>query len=107
MTPESSFTGAVALVFGIFSWAQFPALCGFMFSSTRVGADNFRYSLYLGGMLAIIGLFSGMRALLRGPRGGLLVAGTVLNVAFLVAAVVATDRFDVACHALYIDVTEE
>ena len=56
----AGFSAAVTLVFGLFSWLQFPALCGFMFSSTRAGADNFRYSLILGGFLGIVGLFSGL-----------------------------------------------
>jgi hypothetical protein len=107
MESGAGFSGAVTLVFGVFSWAQFPALCGFMFSSTKAGADNFRYSLWLGGLLAVIGLASGARALQRGPRGALLIAGMVLNIAFVGAAACVTDRFDAACHALYMDVTEE
>ena len=107
MESGAGFSAAVALVFGVFSWAQFPALCGFMFSSTRLGADNFRYSLYLGGMLAVIGLTSGLPALLRGSRGRMLIAGAILNVSFIVAAVAATEWFDASCHALYVDVTEE
>jgi len=100
----SGFSAAVALVFGIFSWLQFPALCGFMFSSTRLGADNFRYSLWLGGLLALVGLLSGMRALVGGPRGALLVLAAVLNLAFIGAAVTATEWFGTSCHALYVEV---
>jgi hypothetical protein len=103
----SGFSSAVVLVFGIFSWAQFPALCGFMFSSTRAGADNFRYSLLLGGLLAVIGLLSGLRALLRSPRGTVLIVGAALNLSFIVAAVTATQWFGASCHALYVDVGNE
>jgi hypothetical protein len=101
------FSAAVVLVFGLFAWAQFPALCGFMFSSTRLGADNFRYSLWLGGLLASVGLLSGLSALIRGPRGVLLIVGAVLNVSFIGAAVAETQWFGTACHALYIDVGNE
>ena len=103
----AGFSAGVVLVFGVFSWAQFPALCGFMFSSTRAGADNFRYSLILGGLLALIGLLSGLRSLLRGPRTALLIAGALLNVSFIVAAVTATAWFDASCHDLYVDVSGE
>jgi len=98
------FSAAVVLVFGIASWAQFPTLCGFMFSSTRLGADNFRYSLWLGGLLAVVGLLSGLQALIRGPRGAMLIVGALLNVSFIGAAVTATDWFRASCHALYVDV---
>jgi hypothetical protein len=104
MHTESGFTAAVVLVFGIFAWLQFPALCGFMFSSTRMGADNFRYSLWLGGLLALIGLGSGLHALIRGPRGAMLILGAVLNLSFIGAAVAATGWFGASCHALYIEV---
>jgi len=107
MESGASFSGAVALVFGVFSWAQFPALCGFMFSSTKAGAGNFRYSLWLGGLLALIGLASGARSLRLGPRSALLIAGTTLNVAFIAASLTATQWFDASCHALYVDVTDE
>jgi hypothetical protein len=103
----SRFSAAVVLVFGVFAWAQFPVLCGFMFSSTRLGADNFRYSLWLGGLLAGVGLLSGLHALVRGPRSVLLIAGAALNIAFICSAVAAPDGFGAACHALYIDVGNE
>ena len=103
----AGFSAAVTLVFGLFSWLQFPALCGFMFSSTRAGADNYRYSLYLGGLLAVVGLLSGLHALIRGPRGAMLIAGAVLNISFIVAAVAVPDTFGVSCHALYTDVSDE
>jgi len=104
---SAGFSGAVTLIFGLFSWLQFPALCGFMFSSTRAGADNYRYSLYLGCLLAVVGLFSGLSTLIRGPRGATLIAGAVLNISFIVAAVAVPDTFGVSCHALYTDVSDE
>jgi hypothetical protein len=107
MDTGTGFSAAVALIFGAFSWAQFPALCGFMFSSTRLGADNFRYSLWLGALLAVVGLLAGLRDLVRGPRGAMLIAGAVLNVSFIVAAATATEWFGESCHALYVDVTGE
>ena len=100
----TGFSAAVALVFGIFAWAQFPALCAFMFSSTRLGADNFRYSLWLGGLLAIVGLLSGLEALIRGPRGAMLVLAAVLNASFIGASLAATGWFGTSCHALYVEV---
>lgn len=101
------FSAAVALVFGIFSWLQFPALCGFMFSSTLLGADNYRYSLLLGGLFAVVGLASGAPALLRGSRAAMLILAAVLNVSFIGAAIAATEQFGASCHALYIDVGNE
>ena len=92
---------------GRWATSQFPALCGFMFSSTRAGADNYRYSLYLGGLLAAVGLLSGLHSLVRGPRGAMLIAGAVLNISFIVAAVAVPDLFGVSCHALYTDVSDE
>jgi hypothetical protein len=103
----TGFSAAVTLIFGLFSWLQFPALCGFMFSSTRAGADNYRYSLYLGGMMAVVGLLSGLHGLVRGPRGAMLIAGAFLNLSFMVAAVAVPDAFGVSCHALYTDVSDE
>jgi hypothetical protein len=103
----AGFSAAVTLIFGLFCWLQFPALCGFMFSSTRAGADNYRYSLYLGGLLAMVGFLSGLTTLIRGPRGAMLIAGAVLNLSFIGAAVVVPDWFEVSCHALYTDVSDE
>ena|SRR5258706_16086892 len=107
MESGAGFSAAVTLVFGLLSWLQFPTLCGFMFSSTRAGADNFRYSLILGGLLALVGFFSGLKSFLRGPRGGLLIAGMALSVSFIVAAAAVPDWFSVSCHALYTDVSDE
>ena len=107
MDSGAGFSAAVTLVFGLFSWLQFPALCGFMFSSTRAGAENFRYSLILGALLALVGFFSGLRTLLYGPRSALLIAGMVLSLSFIAAAATVPDWFGVSCHALYTDVSEE
>ena len=105
MDSGAGFSAAVTLVFGLFSWLQFPALCGFMLSSTRLGADNFRYSLVLGCLLAVVGLLSGMRTLFDGPRSAILIVGMVLNLSFIVAAGVVPGWFDASCHALYTDVS--
>jgi len=99
----SSFAG---LVFGAFAWLQFPALCGFMFSSTRAGAGNFRYALILGVFLAALGLVSGLHAWLRSRRRALAAAALALNLSFVAAALAAPGWFDASCHALYVDVTE-
>jgi len=107
MDTGARFSAAVALVFGIFSWVQFPALCAFMFSSTRLGANNFRYSLLLGGLLAIVSLLSGLGGLFRGPRGAMLILSAFLSIAFICAALVATEWFGASCHALYIEVGNE
>jgi len=50
---EDRLVAAIALVFGVLAWAQMPALCGFMFSSTRAGAENYVYSIWLGGLIAL------------------------------------------------------
>jgi len=78
-----------------------------MFSSTRAGADNFRYSLALGALLALVGFLSGLPALVRGPRGAMLVTGLVLCLSFVIAAAAVPDWFGVSCHALYTDVSDE
>ena len=103
---EKNFSTAVALVFGAFAWLQFPALCGFMFSSTRAGADNYRYSLYLGALLAAVGMLSALHALSRGARLALLALAAALNLGFVGAALAAPGWFGASCHALYVDVTE-
>ena len=107
MESGAGFSAAVTLVFGLLSWLQFPTLCGFMFSSTRAGADNFRYSLILGALLALVGFFSGLRSFVRGPRGAMLVSGLALCLSFIVAAASFPDWFGVSCHALYTEVSEE
>jgi hypothetical protein len=107
MESGAGFSAAVTLVFGLLSWLQFPTLCGFMFSSTRAGADNYRYSLILGALLALVGFFSGLRAFVRGPRGAMLTAGIALSLSFIIAAAAVPDRFGESCHALYTDVSDE
>ena len=107
MESGAGFSAAVTLVFGLLSWLQFPTLCGFMFSSTRAGADNYRYSLILGALLALVGFFSGLRAFVRGPRGAMLVAGVALSVSFIFAAATLQDWFDLSCHALYTEPVPE
>jgi len=95
------FVAAMSLAFGVLAWAQLPAVCGFMLSSTLVGADNYIYSIWLGMLLAVIGLASTLRALLRrGPRR-VLVAGAVLSAGFLVYAAIGQRSYDEACHAIF------
>ena len=96
-----TFVAAVSLVFGVLAWAQMPAVCGFMLSSTLVGADNYIYSIWLGVMIALIGLASTARALLRQGRRRLLIAGAILSAGFIVLAVIGQREYDVACHAVY------
>ena len=95
------FVAAVALVFGVLAWAQMPALCGFMFSSTLAGAGNFIYSVWLGVLLAVIGVFSAAGALMLGSRNPMLVAGAVLSVGFLFCALVAQEPYEAACKATF------
>ena len=102
-----TFSAVVALVFGLLSWLQLPALCAFIFDSTRAGADNYRYSLILGAILAAIGCLSGLHAFLRGARRALVVAGAVVNLSFIAAAILAPAMFDGACHAFYIEVSKD
>ena len=106
MEPEredagNTFVAAVSLAFGVLAWAQMPAVCGFMLSSTLVGAENYIYSIWLGLMIAAIGLASALRALLRPGRRWMLIAGAVLNVGFLLYAAVGQHSYDEACHAIY------
>jgi len=103
----STFSALVALVFGAFSWLQLPALCGFIFDSTRAGAGNYRYSIILGAILALVGCVSGMHAYIRGSRGALAIAAAVLNLSFFATAVAAPGLFDGICRASYIDMRIE
>ena len=100
----ATFSALVALVFGAFSWLQLPALCGFIFDSTRAGAGNVRYSVLLGALLAVLGCVSGAHAFARGARRRLVIAGALLNLSFLAASLAAPGAFDGACRAFYIDV---
>jgi hypothetical protein len=97
----NGFVAAVSLVFGVLAWLQLPAVCGFMLSSTLAGAGNYRYSLWLGMMIAVIGLASGGRALIRAGKHPVLLIGVVLNAAFLVCSVFAHAWYDNACIAIY------
>jgi hypothetical protein len=97
----NGFVAAVSLVFGVLAWLQLPAVCGFMLSSTLAGAGNYLYSLWLGVMIALIGLASGGRALLRAGKHPLLLIGVVLNAAFLLWAVLSYGSYGRACIAIY------
>ena len=96
---NNAFTAALSVIFGVLAWAQLPALCGFMFTSTRAGAGNYHYSMVLGGFLASLGLASSLRSILFGPRRPLLLAGAALSIAFLVTALVAAGWYGESCHA--------
>jgi hypothetical protein len=99
--PGEAFVGAVSLVFGVLAWAQMPAVCGFMLSSTLAGADNYVYSIWLGVLIAAVGLGSGLRSLLRGGRHPMLLAGALLSAGFIACAVLGYRWYDDACHAVY------
>ncbi len=78
-----------------------------MFSSTRAGADNYRYSLILGALLAAVGIFSALHAWTRRARGALFAGALLLNFGFIAATLAAPGWFDATCHALYVDVTDQ
>ncbi|MEJ0001346.1 MAG: hypothetical protein WDO13_20665 [Verrucomicrobiota bacterium] len=78
-----------------------------MFSSTRAGAGNYRYSLILGALLAAVGFLSGLHAWMRNARRALAASAMALNLAFVAAALTVPDWFGASCQALYVDVTEE
>jgi|SRR5690348_11204345 hypothetical protein len=96
----NGFVAAVSFVFGLLAWLQLPAVCGFMLSSTLVGPDNYIYSIWLGVLIAGIGLASAP----RGPRRGnpLLAVAFVLNVAFILCAIFAHAWYAHACRAIYV-----
>lgn len=96
-----TFVAAVSLVFGVLAWAQMPAVCGFMLSSTLAGAENYVYSIWLGVLIAAVGLASGLRSLRRGGRHVLLVTGALLSAGFIACAVLGHGWYDEACHAVY------
>lgn len=98
----NGFVAAVSLVFGVLAWVQLPAVCGFMLSSTLAGYGNWIYSLSLGVLIAAIGLAAGLRSMLRPVRHPLLVAGFLLSVAFLVAAILGRAWYGGACRAIYL-----
>ena len=97
----TGFVAAVSLIFGVLAWLQLPAVCGFMLSSTLAGAGNYSYSLWLGVMIAVIGLASGGRALLRAGKHPLLFVGVLLNAAFLLWAVFGHASYAGACIDTY------
>ena len=99
--PAPEFVGAVCLAFGVLAWLQMPAVCGFMLSSTLAGADNYIYSMWLGVLIAVIGLGAGARSLVRGSRNVLLVSGAVLSAGFILFVALGHRRYDEACHAIY------
>lgn len=96
-----SFVGGVSLAFGALAWLQMPAVCGFMLSSTLAGAGNYIYSIWLGVLIAAIGLAAGLPSLVRGSRHGLIVAGAVLNVGFILCAPLGHLWYGEACQAVY------
>ena len=80
MTKASdTFVAAVSAVFGVLAWLQMPAVCGFMLSSTLVGADDWVYSLWLGGLIAVVGLGSGLPSIVKGGRNPVLIAAVALS----------------------------
>ncbi|HWI38838.1 MAG TPA: hypothetical protein VNU64_20480 [Burkholderiales bacterium] len=99
--PGDIFVAAVCFVFGVLAWLQMPAVCGFMLSSTLRGAGNYLYSIWLGLLIAIVGLAAGLPSLLRHSRHGLLLAGMVLGAGFIVFAALGRPWYDQACHAIY------
>ena len=101
----NGFIAAVSLVFGVLAWLQLPAVCGFMLSSTLAGAGNYRYSLWLGVMIAVIGLASGGRAFLRAGKHPLLLIGVVLNAAFLLCWIFAQAWYGRTCIGIYFSFT--
>jgi hypothetical protein len=95
------FVGAVVSAMGLFAWAQLPALCGFMFSSTRAGAANYRYSMILGAIFAALGLASGLRTALARPRAVLLYAALLVNASFFLFIALAPAAYGESCGWLY------
>jgi hypothetical protein len=78
-----------------------PALCGFMFSSTRAGAGNYIYSIWLGALIAVIGLASALPSLLRGSRHPLMIAGAAASAGFIVCALLGEGWYSSACRAVF------
>jgi hypothetical protein len=99
--PGDKFVAAVSFVFGVLAWLQMPAVCGFMLSSTLRGADNYIYSIWLGGLIAVIGLAAGLPSLVRRSGHWLLLCGMGLSAGFIVCAAVDYRGYDEACHAIY------
>src|SRR5512147_2124911 len=103
--PAHAFAGAVSVAFGVLAWLQMPAVCGFMLSSTLVGADNYIYSIWLGVLLAAIGFASGLGPLLEGSLQPLVVAGAAASAGFLACAALAHEPYASACRAVYTALT--
>ena len=99
--PGDPFVPAATLVAGIFAWAQLPAVCGFMLSSTLAGPGNYVYSIWLGALIAVVGLGTGVPSFLRGRRHPLLLAGLAACIGFFVFGVLAHGAYDVVCRAVY------
>jgi hypothetical protein len=95
------FVAALSLAFGVLAWAQMPAVCGFMLSSTLAGAGNYVYSIWLGVLIAAIGLGSALPGLLRRSRHPLLLAGAAASVAFIAWALLAHEQYGEACHEIF------
>ena len=101
------FVSAVSFIFGILAWAQMPAVCGFMLSSTLAGAGNYIYSIWLGVLIAAVGLGSGIPLLLRRSRNPLLLIGTALSIAFLAWSALAHEHYAAACQGVFAAFTLE
>lgn len=97
----NGFVAAVSFVFGVLAWLQLPAVCGFMLSSTLAGAGNYIYSLWLGALLAIIGIAAAFRSLVSGSRHPLLLVGFAASVGFLACGAFAHAWYGDECRALY------
>ena len=99
--PGDIFVAAVCFVSGVLAWLQMPAVCGFMLSSTLRGAGNYLYSIWLGLLIAIVGLAAGLPMLLRRSGRRLLIVGIALCAGFIVSAALDYRGYDEACHAIY------
>lgn len=96
-----TFVAAVCFCFGVLAWLQMPAVCGFMLSSTLRGADNYVYSIWLGVLIATIGLAAGLPSLLRRSGRWLLIGGLGLSAGFIISGALGYQWYDEACHAIY------
>lgn len=108
MTKASdTFVAAVSAVFGVLAWLQMPAVCGFMLSSTLVGADDWIYSLWLGGLIAVVGLGSGLPSIVKGGRNPVLIAAVALSAGFLLCALLARGWYGAECRAVFTALTPD
>ena len=99
--PGDPFVPAATLVAGLFAWAQLPAVCGFMLSSTLAGAGNYLYSIWLGALIAVVGLGTGIPSFLRGRRHPLLLAGLAACLGFIAFGAIAHGAYDGVCRAVF------